>query len=302
MIFGIGLALCASSHAQANVIIAESQPGTDAATLAQAQSETSSTAVGPAITRTRVSATAPQKPTFDDDINDGKWHIQNDSYTWLPSIHGAAGIASNKVDMNVSAWDLVSNTTFGIQNLIEPQYKRVSIPIDFMWLRLNVHEGIASVPDTTANLKATISILTPKVAALIVDKPALKLYGTGGVRYWHLGFTESLTQSFSTSPELYQSADWVDFSLGGRGTMALSPKVSFTVAGDGGMGGADVDYQFAGFLNYQVDKILKWELKRRMFAQAGWRYMEMHYDFANHQTLFRPGMNGFVFGFATRYK
>jgi hypothetical protein len=49
----------------------------------------------------------------------------------------------------------------------------------------------------------------------------------------------------------------------------VTPKLSLTVLGDIGGGGADSDYQAAGLLGYELNK--KWSLS------AGYRYMAVNY-------------------------
>jgi hypothetical protein len=297
----LGLGLCATGRAQEMATPADVHPSLNAATSAPSLFDLSA-ATSQTVTQTTVSATTPPKPTLSDDIADGKWHFSNTGYTWLPSVHGTSGIGGYNAGLNITAWDLVKNTTFSIQDLFEPQYKRISFPIDFIWLRLNASKAVPFDPNYTFNVKATQSILTPKVAFLLVNQPTLKIYGTAGLHYWHLGLTETLTPPLSTGAGLYQSANWADFALGARGNLALSRRLSFTVAGDAGKGGANVDYQVAGLLGYQINKIFKWEVKKRMVAEAGWRYMNVQYNAGAHQVIFYPQMSGFIIGITTRYK
>jgi hypothetical protein len=48
-----------------------------------------------------------------------------------------------------------------------------------------------------------------------------------------------------------------------------SSKASIDILGDAGEGGATLDYQIAGFVNYQV--------KPKIALQGGWRYLTVHY-------------------------
>jgi hypothetical protein len=60
----------------------------------------------------------------------------------------------------------------------------------------------------------------------------------------------------------------------------LSPKVTFTVLGDAGSGGANLDYQIAGLLGWKFKKFV---------LQGGWRYVSVNY---------RP-TSGFIYDMAT---
>jgi hypothetical protein len=75
---------------------------------------------------------------------------------------------------------------------------------------------------------------------------------------------------------LSRSVTWTDFVAGGRFSMPLSSKASVDVFGDAGEGGATLDYQFGGFVNYQV--------KPKLVLQGGWRYLTAHYG--NNGTVF----------------
>jgi hypothetical protein len=55
------------------------------------------------------------------------------------------------------------------------------------------------------------------------------------------------------------------------------------ILGDAGAGGANLDYQVAGFANYQF--------KPKISLQAGWRYLTVHYQ-GNDQFLFNASMSG----------
>ncbi len=71
----------------------------------------------------------------------------------------------------------------------------------------------------------------------LVDQEKMKVDGTLGIRYWHLG------ENFSFQPSNLnnsQSANWVDAVAGARFLMPLSPKAMVMVLGDAGAGGANV--------------------------------------------------------------
>jgi hypothetical protein len=301
IVFALKLALCVIAGAQETAISADVHASLEDAAPAPLLFDAAVHEDARTTTTTMVTAKTPPKPTINDDIADGKWHIFNTGYTWLPSVHGTAGIAGYNTGLHITAFDLVKNATFAIQDLFEPQYKHVSVPTDFIWMRLNDSVPISFAPNYTFNAKATLAIFTPKLAVLVVNEPTLKIYGTAGLRYWHLGLTETLTPPLTTGAGLYQAANWVDFDGGVRSVMTLSRKASFTMAGDAGKGGANLDYQVAGLLDYQIDKIFKWEMKKRVVAELGWRYMVVHYQ-GGRQFVFDPAMSGPVIAFTTRYK
>jgi hypothetical protein len=293
--FALSLCLCVAGRAQEKALAVAVEP-------ASAADPAMDAAPAPAKdTSTQVTATTPLPPNGADDATDGKWHIYNMSYTWLPGINGTVGVFGHNTSVHVSPADLVSNATFAIQDAFVPSYKRFSIPIDFIWMRLNASKPISFDPRYQINAKVTESIFTPKVAILLVDTPMLKLYGTEGLRMWHIGNTLTFTPPLTTGPGQYSAANWVDFSTGARGVMALSPKAGIEILGDAGKGGASLDYQVAGILDYQIYKFFGRELKKKIVLQAGWRYMTIHYQ-GGSQFIYHTSMSGFVIGATTRYR
>jgi len=57
----------------------------------------------------------------------------------------------------------------------------------------------------------------------------------------------------------------------------LSPKIAVIIAGDAGGGGANVDYQVAGFANLQIKP--KWGIG------IGYRYLDINYRNSNSAVL-----------------
>jgi hypothetical protein len=115
-------------------------------------------------------------------------------------------------------------------------------------------------------VKMTQSILTPKAGYQIVDQEKLKVDGTIGIRYWHLGESLSFQPADLNNS---QSANWVDVVAGAKLQIPLSPKAGITILGDAGAGGATVDYQVVGLLGYKI--------KPRMTLLLGYRYLDVNY-------------------------
>jgi hypothetical protein len=236
-------------------------------------------------------SSSPPGSSVVDETADSKWHFYNTGYLWLPGIHGTLGVRGFDTSVHVSAIDLLSNFRLGFMGTFIPTYNRFSAPVDYFWVRLKDSKAIPSDPDYSVSAKVTESIITPKVAFLMINRPKVKVYGTMGPRIWHEGTTLNLVPSIEgRSP--YQSANWVDFVAGARFSAPLGAKASVDVLGDAGEGGATLDYQVAGFLNYQV--------KPQLSLQGGWRYLTVHYG--NNGNLFNGTMQGLVLGATYKFK
>ena len=91
------------------------------------------------------------------------------------------------------------------------------LPLDMVWGRLADDKAVPrlGLGATTADVKVSMFLLTPKVGVRLLDEPKIKCDFLTGFQYWHLGqnlhFSPSiLNLNFSTSQ------NWVDPLVGGR--------------------------------------------------------------------------------------
>ena len=214
-------------------------------------------------------------------IPDDKWHFAITPYIWFAGAHGTAGFRGRDASFHASFSDVFKYLNIGLMVAGEARKERFGFPVDFMWMKLSDDKSFPESPfpgATSIKVKVTQSVLTPKAAYRVADQEKLKIDGTLGIRYWHLG------ENFSFQPSNLnnsQAANWVDVVAGARMQMPLSPKAMVIILGDAGGGGANVDYQVAGLLGYKV--------KPTIILQLGYRYLDVNY---------RPGST-FVYDGAT---
>jgi hypothetical protein len=219
-----------------------------------------------AVTREAASAAAPQSSAA---TPDGNWHFAITPYLWFAGAHGTAGFKGFDTSYHASFGDIISKFNIGLMGAAEARKNRFLFPVDFLWMKLSDDTGLPNSPlpgVTSIKAKLTQTIFTPKAGYRVVDQEKMKVDGTLGIRYWHLGENLSL-QPINIGQ--YQAANWVDVVAGARFTMPLSPKAMVIVLGDAGGGGANVDYQVAGVLGYKV--------KPTIVLQLGWRYLDVNY-------------------------
>jgi hypothetical protein len=204
---------------------------------------------------------------------DDQWHLSVSPYLWFPGTHGTLGAFNRDVGYKASAIDLLSHFRFGLMAAAEARHERVLFPLDMVWIRLRDDRALPfpGLSATSANLKASMFILTPKTGFRVINAEKLKADFLMGLRYWHFG--ENL--QFSPSRlglNFSKSQNWVDPLVGGRIEGALSQKSVVTIAGDvGGWGAASqLEYQIVGLLGYKV--------KPSMTLQAGYRYLYTDYQ------------------------
>ena len=248
-------------------------------------------AQGPADVSAQDQATAtpapdppPPPPATSDD---GGWRGQIAIYGWFPGIHGTVGVLGHDAGIHVPFSDVFHTLKGIIPIAVELDKRRLVIPVDFFWVKLGDDRGIPfnELGQTSVNLHLTESIFTPKIGYRLVNAEHFKFDALAGIRYWYVG------QNLTVEPagvSRSRSANWVDGLGGIRAILPLSEKASITVAGDAGAGGANLDYQAVGLLNYTLTP--KWG------AAVGWRYLYVNYRPTNDLFIFNTAMTGLVAG------
>jgi len=222
--------------------------------------------VSPDLAASTPGSTPQNTPAADDN-----WHIGITPYIWFAGLHGTVGALGYDSSVHAGFGDVFEYLNIGLMGAVEARKGRILLPVDFMWMKLSDDKGLPLSPFpgiTSVKVKVDQSLLTPKFGYRLLDQQKLKADGTFGIRYFHLGENLSLQPSGLLSNRS-QSANWVDAVAGGRLTMPVSPKAAIMVLGDAGAGGANLDYQVAGLLSYQV--------KPKIVLQAGWRYLYVNY-------------------------
>jgi hypothetical protein len=217
---------------------------------------------------------------------DDQWHFAVTPYLWFAGAHGTMGFRDIDTSYHASFGDIISKFNIGFMGAVEARKERFVFPVDFFWIKVSDDKALPlnELGVTSLKAKATQTIFTPKAGYRVVDQEKLKVDGTIGIRYWHLG--ENLR------PEPYnisssQSANWVDVVAGAKVQMPLSPKAMVTIAGDAGAGAANVDYQVVGLLGYKF--------KPNIIGQLGWRYLDVNYR-PSSSFIFDGVTSGIVLG------
>jgi hypothetical protein len=225
---------------------------------------------------------------------DDAWHFAVSPYLWFPGVHGtASGPNGNGLSFRASPGDLLSNFRFGIMGAFEARYKRIVLPIDLMWIRLEDDKSRPLPPALgqgviSANIKATEFLLTPKIGFRLINEEKIKIDALTGFRFWHFGESLNFNPS-ALGLNFNGSQNFVDPVVGGRIQLALSPKIVVNILGDvGGWDtGSQLEYQWAGLLGYRI--------KPALTLQAGYRYLNVNYK-SSRGVVFNATTAGVVFG------
>ena len=207
-------------------------------------------------------------------------------------MHGSVGALGHNASVHESFSDVFHVLKGIIPIAVEADKGRFVMPIDFLWMKLGINNGIPEndFGQTSINTHLTESIFTPKLGYRLYDGEHLKVDALGGIRYWYLGLNNALVPSGLSNS---RSANWVDGLGGARFILPMGEKAAITVAGDAGAGGANLDYQVLGLLNYNFTP--KWGMA------VGWRYLDVDYRPSNHQFVFDTVMNGPIAGFTFNF-
>jgi hypothetical protein len=229
---------------------------------------------------------APQYPTGSNGGSD--WRVGISIYGWFPGVHGTVGALGHNAGIHVPFSDVFHTLKGIIPIAVEADKGRFVMPVDFLWMKLGVDNGIPvnDFGQTSINTHLTESILTPKVGYRLYDGEHLKVDALGGIRYWYLGLNNTLEPSGLSRS---RSASWVDGLGGARFILPLGEKASILISGDAGAGGANLDYQVLGLLNYKFTQHLGLGL--------GWRYLYENYRPSNHQFVYNTATSGALAGF-----
>jgi hypothetical protein len=207
---------------------------------------------------------------------DGQWHFAFTPYLWFAGMHGTTGLRGYYTSIKASPGELLSHFNMGLMGSTDMRRNHLVMPVDLMWIRLTDNHSLPENPIgfTTIDFRAGQFLLTPAAGYRIVDKWNFKVDALAGLRYWHLG--EKLKFNPAVMNGVSGSQDWVDALGGARFLMFVTPKLSMTVAGDAGGGGALPDYEVIGLVG--------WKVKKTIVLVAGWRYLTVHYR--NNSNLF----------------
>jgi hypothetical protein len=272
------LAICTSVSAQgpSDVTVA-GPPAAPIAALAIPDSPTPIAAQGPG-----------PVSTYPTGSTGGDWRVGISIYGWFPGLHGNVGALGHNASIHVPFSD-VFHTLKGIVPIaVEADKGRFVMPVDFLWMKLGVDNGIPinDFTQTTLRTDLTQSILTPKVGFRLVDSDHLKFDALGGIRYWYLSLNNTLEPSgLGTS----RSTQWVDGLGGGRFILPFGEKASVTLAGDAGAGGANLDYQMLALMNVNFTP--------KFGLAFGWRYLDVNYQPTTNQFVYDTITNGAIAGF-----
>jgi hypothetical protein len=207
----VALLFCTSVFAQKpTTLTVAGQPLASTAVLPDAPEPTPDQATGP----------VSQYPTGS---TGGDWRVGISIYGWFPGVHGTVGALGHNASIHVPFSDVFHTLRGIIPIAVEADKGRFLMPVDFLWMKLGVDNGIPEndFGQTSIDTNFTESILTPKVGFRLYDGEHLKFDALAGIRYWHVGVNNTLEPS---GVSYSRSTNWVDGLGGARFILPLAKK------------------------------------------------------------------------------
>lgn len=245
---------------------------------------------------------------------------------WLAGISGDTGVKGVVASSDVSFGELFRHLTHvPIVLSADIRYQRWEIFGDGQYLEVGDSVTLPGLLFTTANLHLKSALAEGFVGYRLIncDKAALSVFA--GARYTYTGGHLSIFDNgdarlvilrqllgIPKKLDFSDSIDWVDPVIGARGRVKLWKAISLYAEGD--VGGFDANSGSAFELHrlgrtivrdsvdssdwsYQVQGGFECQLTRRLWTQAGWRYLKYDYKqggFTNKTALNGPFIQGGV--------
>jgi len=134
----------------------------------------------------------------------GDWRLGISFYGWFPGMHGTIGALGHNASVHVPFTDVFQSLKGVIPIAVEADKGRFIMPVDFLWMKLGVDNGIPinDFGQTSIDTRLTQSILTPKVGFRLINADHLKFDALGGIRYWYLSLDNTSSPRASVHPNL----------------------------------------------------------------------------------------------------
>lgn len=218
---------------------------------------------------TSLHAQQAQTTTADD------WQFTATPYLWTAGQNGSARIGTRLPAQNVDASfsDILSNLDWGAMAAFEARKDRWGILADLFYVQLSkTSDPLLQGALGTAGLKADNTLVEVAGAYRAWQNDAVWLDVIGGVRYFNLHASISLSSSPLLPAGRYQSdtRDWTDGFVGVRSKQRIADHWALVEYLDIGAGGSSYSYQaIAG---------VEWSISQTFGLQLGYRLLAEDYD------------------------
>ncbi|MET3649218.1 hypothetical protein [Phyllobacterium ifriqiyense] len=213
----------------------------------------------------------PSQPQESSDTTSG-WHFNASPYFWAAGISGKVGqFGLPPASLDSSFGDIIKDLDFSFMGVAEGRYDRYSIFSDIMYTKISEQDSIAG-----RLLAKDIGVTSQTFSGLVGGGYSVLMDGRNhldviaGARVWYASTKLSFGGGLLDGVSRKDSATWVDAVAGVRGTYFLTDQLYLTGWANVGGGQANLDWDVAGALGYQI--------KNNLSAVAGYRAMGVDYS------------------------
>jgi hypothetical protein len=245
--------------------------------------------VVPAAGADLTSAASPAAPP----AAESGWTFSVTPYFWAAGLSGETSqFGLPVVDMDASFSDILDNLDFAAMLMGEARNGRFSLFGDLIYTQL--FSGRATprgILATSVNVEASTFAGLVGAGYSVLEGPTGQLDVVAGMRVWSVDTEISLSGAFLDGVTRSDGATWVDGLVGIRGNYAFTPKFYAMGWGLVGAGGADIDWDVAAGVGYNINE--------RFSATLGYRALGV--DYSSGDFLFDVVQQGPIAGLTIRF-
>lgn len=221
------------------------------------------------------------------------WTFSVAPYFWMAGLSGdTSQFGLPNVNIDADFGDILGNLDFAFMAAGEARYDRFSIIGDVIYTKLSANgETPLGILATDVDVASESFSGLLGVGYALLDGPDGHLDVVGGVKVWSVETTLSFNGGLLGGVERSDSATWLDGMAGLRGKYSFTPEVYLTGWGLVGGGGADLDWDVAVGIGY--------DLNDRISAIAGYRALGV--DYSDDGFVFDAVQQGPILGLAVKF-
>jgi hypothetical protein len=238
------------------------------------------------------SSTTAEKDTAK--TEDREWEVILTPYIWIAGTNGNIGIprGDSEIEIDKSFADTLGNLKFAFMGTLDVRHDRLVAMTDVIFLSVGAKADSVRNPQFfEGKFDASVLVTTAAVGYRVLDRDRLFVDLLVGARYTGLDVKLELEGPLQTR-EAKASPSSIAPLFGARAQLPISHNLALVLYGDaGGFGGADVKWQAAG--------TMQWDISQHWRLIGGYRHMAIHHDKSRFE--FDVALSGPVLGASYKF-
>lgn len=228
---------------------------------------------------------------------DHDWHFSVASFLWASGVSGTARtlppLPAATVDISFAdSLEALKDLDGGLIATIFARKDRLLLMLDVNWISLSPSETLSFQGQQVTLKTGSDSVtLMPAVGYRVHDDGRTLVDVYGGVKFWQMENSASISPAAVTPSALSKDESWVDGVIGGQIRGNISERAYVNAIGFLGTGGSDYYGDLYGGFGYV--------LSSKVDAYVGYRVMKVKHE--NGPFLYDVTQNGPLLGIAVRF-